>query len=99
MAGCEKCKGFYQIYFRINVKRLKCIRLIVSFTSSVPSLKLYTYYLSRERLLSMDFGWIYRKILEFQFPYFLLSVAGVRAKRLSIEVFRLVTSEFSIGGA
>ena len=20
MAGCEKCEGFYQIYFRVNVK-------------------------------------------------------------------------------
>ena len=94
IAGSKKCKGFYLIYFRINVKWLKCIRLMVLFTSWVPSLKLYTYYLSQERLLSLYFGRIHPKILEFQFFFFLSHVAGVQGKHLSIEVFRLVTSDF-----
>ena len=42
----------------------------------------------------MYFGRIHPKILEFQFSFFWSHVAGVQAKRLCIEVFRLVTSEF-----
>ena len=57
------------------------------------SLNLYPYYISHERLLSVYFGRIHPKILEFLFLFFLSHVAGVRGKRLSIEVFRLVTSE------
>ena len=56
------------------------------FTSSVSSLILYTYYISHERLLSVYFGWIHSKILEFQVFVFLSNVSGVRAKRLSIEI-------------
>ena len=33
IAESKTCEGFYQIYFRINVKWLKCIRLMISFTS------------------------------------------------------------------
>ena len=94
IAGSKKCEGFNQIYFRINVKWLKCVAWMISFTAWGSSLKLYTYYISRERLLSFYFGRIHSKILEFQLSFFLSHVAGVQAKRLSIEVFRLVTSEF-----
>ena len=42
----------------------------------------------------MYFGRIHPKILEFQFSFFWSHVGCVRGERLSIEVFRLVTSEF-----
>ena len=45
-------------------------------------------------LLNVYFGRIHPKILEFQFFLFLSKVAGIRGKRLSIQVSRLVTSEF-----
>ena len=61
---------------------------MVLFTSGVSSLKL-SYYLSHERLLSLYFGRIYPKILEFQFSFFWSHVAGVQGKRLSIQVMRL----------
>ena len=67
---------------------------MIYFTSLVSSLKMYTYYLSHERLLSVYFGRIRQKIPEFLFLFFQSNVSGVRGKRLSIEVFRLVTSEF-----
>ena len=42
------------------------------FTSSVSSLKLYTYYIPHERLMNVYFGRIHPKILEFQFSLILV---------------------------
>ena len=67
IAGSKTCEGFSQIYFRINVKWLKCVASIVALTARVSSLKLYTYYISHERLLSEYFGRIPPKTISFLF--------------------------------
>ena len=52
------------------------------------------YYISHARLLNVYFWRIHPKKTRISFSFFVCNVAGVRGKRLSIQVYRLVTSEF-----